>query len=277
MKKILILTFLFPLILMAQTKKPVLNNVNTNQGHAIQISLKPFQNTKIYLGTNYGNNKVFADSCILNEKSEGVFQSKTKLTPGIYFIVSPKLSILFDLLIDEKQTFSISADTLNLNNIKITGSKDNELFQNYSKIINDLFIELNKIEQKYKTALTTADSANYKEAYTIKDKEIKQKRKSFIDANPNSLMRFLLQTMEMPEVPAIPIVNGKPDSLYPYRYVKTHYWDNILFNDNRLLRTPFFENKLDKNGEPKKTREPSKYNISATFCPKSIKFIWGNS
>ncbi|MEN9382172.1 MAG: hypothetical protein RI940_1053, partial [Bacteroidota bacterium] len=149
MKKILISTLLFPLFLMAQTKKPNSTTSNTNQGHAIQISLKPYQNTKIYLGTNYGNSKVFADSCFLNEKGEGVFQSKTKLTPGIYFIVSPKMTILFDLLVDEKQTFSVYADTLNLKNVKIIGSKDNELFQSYSKIINDLFMELNDIEQKF--------------------------------------------------------------------------------------------------------------------------------
>ena len=256
MKNLLITTLLFPLFLLAQTKKPISTTSNTNQGHAIQISLKPYQNTKIYLGTNYGNNKVFADSCILNEKGIGIFKSKTKLTPGIYFIVSPKMSILFDLLVDDKQTFSISADTLNLKNIKITGSKDNELFQSYSKIINDLFVELNDIEQKFKASSTAADSTKFKEAYTIKDKEIKQKRKSFMNANPNSLMSFLLQTMDIPEIPTIPIVNGKADSLYPFRYVKSHYWDNIVFNDNRLLRTPFFEKKLDDYFKNYVSREP---------------------
>jgi hypothetical protein len=85
MKKILILTLLFPLFLMAQTKKPNSTTSNTNQGHAIQISLKPYQNTKIYLGTNYGNSKVFADSCILNEKGEGVFQSKSFKTCPRYY------------------------------------------------------------------------------------------------------------------------------------------------------------------------------------------------
>ena len=256
MKNILISTLLFPLFLMAQTKKPISATSNANQGHNIQITLKPYQNIKIYLGTNYGNNKVFADSCILNEKSEGVFKSKTKLTPGIYFIVSPKMSILFDLLVDDKQSFSISADTLNLKNVKIIGSKDNELFQSYSKIINDLFVELYDIEQKFKASSTAADSAKFKEAYTIKDKEIKQKRKSFMNANPNSLMSFLLQTMDIPEIPTIPIVNGKADSLYPFRYVKSHYWDNIVFNDNRLLRTPFFEKKLDDYFKNYVSREP---------------------
>jgi len=254
MKKIWIVALLFPLVVSAQTKKS--STASTSVGHAIQISLKPYQNTKIYIGTNYGNSKVFADSCILNDKSEGVFKSGQKLTPGIYFVVSPKMSILFDFLVDENQQFKITADTLDLKNVTITGSKENEMFKNYSKGINDLFVELNGIEQNFKTAKTAKDSANFKEAYLAKDKEIKQKRRSFIQGNPGSMMSFLLNTMEVPEAPSIPIVNGKADSLYPYRYVKDHYWDNVVFNDNRLLRTPFFENKLDDYFKNYVSRDP---------------------
>jgi len=255
MRKILIAALLLPLISMAQTKKTAVGT--NNQGRAIQISLKPYpKDTKIYLGTNYGNSKVFADSCILNEKSEGVFKSKDKLTPGIYFLVSPKMSILFDFLVDDLQQFKISADTSDLKNVLITGSKENEMFKNYSQVVNNLFVELNQIEQNFKTANTEKDSAIFKEAYLVKDKEIKQKRRAYIAQNPGSMMSFLLNTMEVPEAPSIPIVNGKADSLYPYRYVKDHYWDNIVFNDNRLLRTPFFENKLDDYFKNYISREP---------------------
>ncbi len=255
MRKILIAAILLPLISMAQTKKTAVGT--NNQGRAIQISLKPYpKDTKIYLGTNYGNSKVFADSCILNEKSEGVFKSKDKLTPGIYFLVSPKMSILFDFLVDDLQQFKISADTSDLKNVLITGSKENEMFKNYSQVVNNLFVELNQIEQNFKTANTEKDSAIFKEAYLVKDKEIKQKRRAYIAENPGSMMSFLLNTMEVPEAPSIPIVNGKADSLYPYRYVKDHYWDNIVFNDNRLLRTPFFENKLDDYFKNYISREP---------------------
>ena len=256
MKQLFIVCFLLPLFLAAQNKKTISKPVTASLGHSIQITLKPYQNTKIYIGTNYGNSKVFADSCILNDKSEGEFKSNQKLTPGIYFIVSPKMSILFDLLVDEKQQFKIVADTIDLKKITITGSKENELFQNYSKIINDLFVQLNGIEQNFKTASSAKDSASFKEAYLNKDKEIKQRRKSFMEENPNSMMSFLLNTMEVPAVPSIPIVNGKADSLYPYRYVKDHYWDNVVFNDNRLLRTPFFENKLDDYFKNYVSREP---------------------
>jgi thiol-disulfide isomerase/thioredoxin len=244
MKKILIVAFLLPLFLMAQTKKP-LSVTKTGSGRAIQISLKPYQNVKIYLGSNYGNNKVLVDSCIMNEKSEGVFQSNDKLTPGIYFVVSPKMSILFDFLVDEQQQFKIVADTIDLKNIQISGSKENTLFQTYSKDINDLFIQLTEIEKSFKAAKTEKDSTRFKEAYLAKDKEIKQQRQAFINSHPNTLMHFLLNTMQVPEAPVVPVVNGKADSLYPFRYIKNHYWDNIVLNDNRLIRTPFFEKKLD--------------------------------
>jgi thiol-disulfide isomerase/thioredoxin len=256
MKQLFFILFILPACLFAQTNKPNSKTATANAGHQIQITLKPYQDTKIYLGTNYGNARTFADSCMLNNKSEGVFESKQKLTPGIYFVVSPKMSILFDFIVDDNQHFKIVADTLDLKNITITGSNENVLFQNYSKSINDLFVQLGEIEKNFKAATTAKDSTSLKEAYINKDKEIKQKRKSFILANPNSMMSFLLNTMELPEAPTIPIVNGKADSLYPYRYVKNHYWDNVVFNDNRLLRTPFFEKKLDDYFKNYVSREP---------------------
>ncbi len=256
MKQLFFALFILPICLAAQSKKPITKSATPDLGHDIQISLKPYQDTKIYLGTNYGNARTLVDSCVLNDKSEGVFTSNQKFTPGIYFVVSPKMSILFDLIVDEKQHFKIVADTLDLKNITITGSNENVLFQNYSKSINELFIQLNDFEQKFKVATTAKDSTNLKEAYTSKDKEIKQKRKSFVEAHPNSMMSFLLNTMEVPEAPSIPIVNGKADSLFPFRYVKNHYWDNVVFNDNRLIRTPFFEKKLDDYFKNYVSREP---------------------
>jgi thiol-disulfide isomerase/thioredoxin len=67
---------------------------------------------------------------------------------------------------------------------------------------------------------------------------------------------YFLNVMQRPDVPAIPIVNGKADSTYPFYYVKNHFWDNVVFNDNRLVRTPFFEAKLDEYFKNYVSREP---------------------
>ena len=226
---------------MAQVKKP-----SAPVGHAIQVSLKPYQNTKIYIGTNYGNNRVLADSCVLNEKSEGILKGPQKLTPGIYFLVNPKYNILFDFIVDDAQNFKIVADTNNLTNYSIIGSVENDLFKEYSIAVNKIGGELTAIENKFKTSTTAADSALYRTQYISKDKELKEQRTSFMKAHPKSMMSYLLNVMQRPEAPAIPVINGKADSLYPYYFVKNHFWDNVVFNDNRLIRTPFFEAKLDE-------------------------------
>ena len=256
MRKFLWLALMIPLWSLAQTKKTSPTATGNKLGHSIQITMRPYQNIKLYIGTNYGKNKVLADSCLLNEKSEGVFESKQKLTPGIYFVVSPAYSILFDFLIDEQQHFKMVADTSALDKVVITGSVDNTLFQNYSKDINGLFVQLNNLQNRFKEAKNAADSTLFKNAYLGKDKEIKDKRDAFKLAYPKSMMSYLLNVMQRPEAPAMPFVNGKADSLYPYYYVKNHFWDNIVFNDNRLIRTPFFEDKLDEYFKNYVSREP---------------------
>ena len=187
MRNFLWILFFMPMLGFAQVKKTTATTVKKKMGHSIQITLKPYQNTKIFIGTNYGKNKVLADSCLLNEKSEGVFESKQKLTPGIYFVISPKYSILFDFLIDEEQHFKMVADTLALDNVTITGSPDNTLFQTYSKDINGLFVQLNNLQNQLKIANNAADSALFKGAYLGKDKEIKEKRNAFMLAHPKSM------------------------------------------------------------------------------------------
>ena len=232
--------FLLPNMLIAQNIKPKTVTSAKLLGHSIQIVLKPYQNTKVYIGTNYGRNRVLADSTLLNAQSEGVFESKTKLTPGIYFVVSPKYSILFDFLVDENQHFKIMADTLSLNKFQIIGSKENDIFKEYSSSINNLGMQLSALENKYKTATNAKDSASFKELYLTKDKEVKAARTNVIKTYPGSMTSFFLNVMQRPEAPAMPTINGKLDSLYPYYYVKNHFWDDVVFNDNRLLRTPFF-------------------------------------
>ena len=225
-------------------------------GHNIEITLKPYKNTKVYLGTNYGQNRVLADSAILNDASVGYFNGKEKLTPGIYFLVSPKYSILFEFLVDEGQQFKIIADTLSLVDYKIIGSKDNDIFSSYSKSMNQLGAQRNQLEQAYNSAATTSDSLKYLQALKKMDTSFKQERQKIITTAPNSMMRFLLDVLQRPELPAIPIINGMADSTYPFYYVKNHYWDNVVFNDNRLLRTPFFEAKLDEYFKNYVSREP---------------------
>jgi thiol-disulfide isomerase/thioredoxin len=259
----------------AQVKKPV--STAAAQGRNIKIKLTPLKNCKVYLGSWYGKSRVLADSAMLNEKSEGVFKGNTKLTQGIYFVVSPQYTIQFDFLMDKGQQFSIAADTAAKDKAVITGSPDNDLYKQYVDFMNVKGPEKAGLEAQYNSGkIAKEDSAGIRNRLLTVDKEIRDFQAKMSREHPNSLLSTLFNVFKRPVTPSIPVVNGKADSLYPYRYVKAHFWDDVLFNDDRLLRTPFFEPKLDEyfknmvSPEPDSVIEEVKYILLSARTGKEI-------
>jgi thiol-disulfide isomerase/thioredoxin len=277
MKRIILL-FVFILLgfsMQAQTKPAANTKSAVANGKQISVTLTPLKNCWVYLGSYYGKGKALVDSAYLNEKSTGVFKGN-KLVGGVYFMVSPKMTVLFDLLIDNKQQFSIVGDTLQKEKVLITGSLENDLFKDYLTYSNDKAKIMQEQEAAYHQAKTNADSTKYRNLVMQGDKELQGYRENIIKKNPNSLLAMLFNTMKRPTAPPIPMVKGKPDSTYPYRFVKDHFWDDVVFNDDRLLRTPFFESKLDDyfkyyvSPEPDSLIDEVKYILLSSKTGKEI-------
>ncbi len=247
MKRISIigLLMIYSVFASAQAKKIVPAQSAVPTGKSISITLTPLKNCWVYLGSYYGKGKALVDSARLDENSKGVFKGPNKLPGGIYFVVSPQLSIQFELLMDKEQHFSIVGDTAQKDKVVITGSLENQLFKTYSNFSNTRGKELQEMETAYHAATTTADSNRIRNQIIAGDKALQDYREEIIKKYPNSLMAMLFNTMKRPTAPPVPVVKNVPDSSYPYRFVKNHFWDDVSFNDDRLLRTPFFETKLD--------------------------------
>ena len=217
-------------------------------GYQIKIGMKPFRNEKLYLAYYYGKMKAIADSAKLDAVGNGVFKGKQSLPGGIYFIVSPKKEILFEVLLDKPQHFSITADTSNLPfTVKFTGSTVNTQFQSYTNFAARTGKSIQNTLDEYKSATTAKDSAAIAAKVKKLNDRMQQYRDSIITRSPNTVLATLFKAIREPEIPpAAKHPGGKYDSNYAYRYYKDHFWDGITFNDERLVRTPFFEPKLEK-------------------------------
>ena len=239
MKKLLLLSCLFATVhLCAQT----------STGYSINITLKPYKNQYAYLGYYYGKIKALADSVMLNGNSTGTFKGKEKLSGGIYFVVSPRKEILFEILVDKQQNFSILADTVGLpSSIKFINSPDNILFQSYTKFSTTNGRTAAGYIKDLAAAKTKADSSMTAAKLHDLNEKMLHYRDSLALKNPGSMLAILFRALKEPLVPpATKQPGGKYDSLYAYNYFKGHYWDGISFTDTRLLRTPIFEPRLDK-------------------------------
>src|SRR5687768_8390635 len=159
MKKLVLVSSLFCccFILSAQT------------GYQIRVSMKPFSASKIYLAYYYGKMKAIADSTVLDAAGNGMFSGKKQLPGGIYFLVSPRKEILFEILIDKPQPFSIRADTSNLPfSVSFSGSPVNSQFQSYTTFAT----RTGKLIAATNTELASAKKASDSAVITAKIKKL---------------------------------------------------------------------------------------------------------
>ena len=221
----------------------------------IKVKLTPYKNSRVYLGYYYGKIKALADSAMLDASSSGTFKGKERLPGGIYFMVSPK----------KVQNFSIVADSSGIpDKIAFLGSEDNTLFQSYTRFMAKDGKEIEETKSILAGARSKEDSAHISNRIKQLNVEVQDYRNEIEKKYPQSILASLLKTLKEPVVPAPDKKAGNPrDSLFAYHYFRSHYWDGISFTDERLIRTPIFEPKLDKYFKDLVPPEPDSINREA--------------
>ncbi len=216
-------------------------------GSNIKITAKGLkEGSMCILACYYGDKNFIKDSAKVNAKGEVIFASEEKYLQGIYLFVPPNKKY-FDFVMDEGQNFSLETDTADyIKNMKVKGSDENKFFYEYQSFMGSKQKQIEPLREQYKKVKNNKDSAKIvADKIAIIDKEVIDYKLNFIKANPKTLVAKLFRAMEEPVVPEAPILpNGKKDSTFAYRYYKAHFFDNIDFSDDRLLRTPIFHNKI---------------------------------
>jgi len=216
------------------------------QGFKVTLQTPDFHGGLVYLTYYYGKSINIEDSAIINEKGVAVFQKNEKLLPGVYSIVFPGKTKLLDFLVDQEQVISIKADTSDLiNKTVVTGSSENELFQQYQKFIATKGTSLQKEIEAYKSSRTKSDSVLHEKNYNSLTRELNTYRDDIISKHSESMLAALLTSMKEPKILLSKAVTHQ-DSVNNYDYYKKHYWDGITFMDDRIIRTPFFLPKVEK-------------------------------
>jgi len=107
--------------------------------------------------------------------------------------------------------------------------------------------KVDSAQRALSSAKNKQDSTALTDLIVKSNKQIREHRREIIKQDPDATLSFLLKMLQEPEVPpASQQPGGRYDSTYAWQYYKSHYWDGINFYDERLIRTPIFEGKLDK-------------------------------
>ena len=213
------------------------------QGYRIEATIKGMRDSSFVIGHYNRNASQFVpkDTARADANGKVVFEGKTPLPGGLYVILFPGNQKMIELIYSGKETsFSLEADTADVNtSLKITGSKENELFYDYRK-------ELAKGSKEIEALGKQQTPESQARIRTIQD-GFGTYRKKLLAENAGSFTAQLLRMSADPEIPAAPkLANGKTDSMWVFNYYKAHYWDAFDFSDPRIVNTPFFEPKIER-------------------------------
>lgn len=208
------------------------------------VTIKNTNDTVCYLGYPYGDKRYIQDTAIVQNKNTFVFRGDTSLTGGLYFIYTPN-NVYFDLVVNE-QKIIIETDVADLvGKMKVIESEENRIFHDFETFMRLKQEEAKKQSDKLKSNKEGPMADSIRKNLKVLDKEVKQYRHNLAKKYPDTFIaKFIMSTVDV-EVPDPPEgLDDQGKQLFRYNYYKKHFFDNIDFSDERMLRTPVFHKKI---------------------------------
>jgi thiol-disulfide isomerase/thioredoxin len=219
-----------------------------SQGYDLRFNFKGNKDTIMYLVKYVWDQKYIVDTCKNIKNGQVVFKGKQNLDKGVYVLVSQGKSIYFDVFVNEGQKFTMNCDNSDIvSTMKVVGNKENETFFNYIKFITSKNQEFGKYQAQTK-GMNSKDSAKFMlEKITAMNNDVQNFEKEFMEKTKGTYVHDVmnLKTEKNPtDVPKAS--NGRPDSVYQYYWYKSHFFDGMNFTDDRIIRAPFFADRVKR-------------------------------
>ena len=217
-------------------------------GYDIRVNIKNCKDTVVYLAKYTWDKQYIVDTCKKVKNGNIILKGKRELDKGVYFLVSQDKVKYFDFFINESAKFTITSDMNELvKNLKCLDSKENNDIFSYMRFLTEKNKEFGELRGKTK-GLSKADSLKFMvERMKTLNEEVQKFESDFVKAHENTFTADFLNLKTEKEAKDIPKAkNNRPDSVYAYLYYKTHFFDGVNFKDDRVLRTPFFADRVKR-------------------------------
>lgn len=221
----------------------------SGQSYDIKINFKGCTDSTVYLAMYSFDQLPIKDSCKKVKNGKIEFKGEGTLEKGVYFLANQERnSFYFQFIIDNNQKLNITCDAADVSStLKSLDDKENELFFSYVKFMTVRNREMMQAQAgaKGKSRQDSIKIVNEKQnqlsgEMTKYDADFKLRNKGTFVADMMNL-----KTEKYPT--NVPLAkNGRPDSVYQYFYYKDHFFEGVNFKDDRIMRTPFFADRIKR-------------------------------
>lgn len=220
----------------------------TGQGYRITVQVPDLPDRDIILSHRLGLKFYTDDTVKTDGRGKAVFEGEKLMPEGMYQVVFPdkKYSEFF---LDKDQVFSLSTRAAAPGeDLSFTGSPANSRFREWQQKTEANRTRMSKIQARLKSGNLTADSTS------MLNKELQQIQglnnklwDSAIHDLAGTLPGSFVQGLRPVRIPdSLGNAATQDGQMKQYYYVRSHFFDGVDFSDERLLRTPLMETKLDQ-------------------------------
>lgn len=243
------------------------SNVSRNlENPNISIQVDGFGAGPVYLIGIFTDAQYRVDSASMNANGQVIFQNNSPYKPGFYLAFFANNNTL-QFLVDQDQTFSMKTQANNLiNSMIVEGSLDNQLLYENLKYEASYQVRVQPVSQRLRGMQKT--DPNYPAVKAQQD-QILQERKAYLEGvfskHPNALFTKFKSAGQNPVVADVRRPDGTLDNAAKVYRFRTQFWDNVDFNDERLLYTPVIANKLKRYITQLTPQHPDSINKAANY------------
>ncbi len=213
----------------------------------LRFEVEGMGDTTIYMARYFGPKLYYADTAY-SSNGVAVFDGK-KHPGGLYAVVIPGGQYFEFIHDDEKVDMYIGNSKDLIGSMDVKKSVNNKVFYDYIMFMTDNKKKGAALNNEYKAAAEGSDEQEkIKDELSALNESVVDYQKTLITENEGKFVAVMIKMsmdIELPESPKDE--NGViTDSNYVYQYYINHYWDNVDLQDERIVRTPIFHNKIDK-------------------------------
>lgn len=219
-------------------------NTSINAQHNIEFHIDNYEKDSVIVGYYVLDKQLVHDTLTTTEK--GKFVLNDTLSPGVYMLLTLPDNEFLQFIVNENEPeFKMFYDFNDKTKVTFTGSKDNQVFQDYVD-----FLSIKRpIAQSLRDSIASltekgiAVSSELQAQLDQIDKEVNDRQLQVIEDNPDLISTLLLKAnleIDLPEFD-----NTEKGQMAQYLYYKDHYFDNIEMDNPNTLRTPFLYSRVD--------------------------------
>lgn len=244
-------------------------------GYTIKLKFTDYTDKKVFLAHYYGKplpTIYKVDSASVDKDGKVTLKSDKEIIGGLYLLILEGNSNYYEFLLDNGQQMEMTATAAKLPfDVTFKNSVENERFFKYMNHLKDIGDQHQQLTGDLGAAKTAKDSAIVQGKMKELGTSVSTYRKDYISKYPGTMLTNIFKALEMPVIPEVKKKDGTRDNEQWYRNYKKSYWDNVAFDDERLVYTPLLGNKLEEYFTKLVSAIPDTFNAEADLIIKKAR------